>query len=51
MTPVIHDDFALPTVLPDGPVDVLAVEVTEQILVRQRRVSGRHGHRRKSSRR
>lgn len=37
MTPAASDDFAVSTDLPDGPVNVLAIEVTEQIFVRKRR--------------
>jgi adenine deaminase len=37
MTPVTADDFAVRTDLPDGPVEVLAIEVTDQIFVRRRR--------------
>ena len=37
MTPAASNDFAVSTDLPDGPVNVLAIEVTEQIFVRKRR--------------
>jgi adenine deaminase len=37
MTAAVSDDFAVPTDLPDGLVDVLAIEVTDQIFVRRRR--------------
>ncbi|MYH44204.1 MAG: adenine deaminase [Acidimicrobiaceae bacterium] len=37
MAPAAADDFAVPTGLPDGPVEVLAIGVTDQIFVRKRR--------------
>ncbi|MCY3617481.1 MAG: amidohydrolase family protein [Acidimicrobiaceae bacterium] len=37
MAPATAEDFAVRTGLPDGPVEVLAIEVTEQIFVRKRR--------------
>lgn len=37
MAPVTANDFSVRTELPDGPVDVLAIELTEQIFVRKRR--------------
>ncbi|MYJ36036.1 MAG: adenine deaminase, partial [Acidimicrobiaceae bacterium] len=37
MAPAAAGDFTVPTGLPDGPVEVLAIEVTEQIFVRKRR--------------
>lgn len=37
MSPATATDFVVPTDLPDGSVDVLAIELTEQIFVRRRR--------------
>ena len=37
MKPATSDDFVVMTDLPDGPVDVLAIELSEQIFVRKRR--------------
>ena len=37
MKPVTADDFTVQTELPDGPVDVLAIELSDQIFVRKRR--------------
>ncbi len=37
MSEATPKDFTIPTKLPDGPVEVLAIEVTEQIFVRKRR--------------
>ena len=37
MEPVTADDFTVRTELPDGPVEVLAIELSEQIFVRKRR--------------
>ena len=37
MAPAAPDDFVVRTDLPDGPVEVLAIELTEQIFVRKRR--------------
>ena len=37
MAPAAADDFTVRTGLPDGPVEVLAIELTEQIFVRKRR--------------
>lgn len=37
MAPAAADDFSVPTRLPDGPVEVLAIELTDQIFVRKRR--------------
>ncbi|MGI9599322.1 MAG: adenine deaminase C-terminal domain-containing protein, partial [Acidimicrobiales bacterium] len=37
MAPATADDFVVPTDLPNGPVDVLAIELTDQIFVRRRR--------------
>jgi adenine deaminase len=37
MAPASPDDFTVETHLPDGPVDVLAIELSDQIFVRKRR--------------
>ena len=37
MSEATPKDFTIPTKFPDGPVEVLAIEVTEQIFVRKRR--------------